>query len=248
MNKFLEWFMARLECQVEDEPEEVEDEPEEVEDEPEEVEDEPEEVEDDEPAPKPQSRAQKEITTLRERAQKAESDHAKAMTELENARRSTQPQQPSQDQKTWQQEEAILASPDANDWQRYAIQSARDARQANANSQHALRESRDQADKTAFERIAVSKPKAHAMYKDKVESMLKEMRSKGNDAPREKLMALLMGEDMIAGKFKAVEGKSSKTSGVKRGSTPGAKSDVRDSGGKLSESEKRTKRLENVRI
>jgi hypothetical protein len=248
MNKLLAWLMARLECQVDgDEPEEVEEEPEEVEEEPEEVEEEPEETEE-EPAPKPQSRAQKEIVTLRERAQKAESDHQKAMTELENARRESRPQQPSQDQKTWQQEEAILASPEANDWQRYAIQSARDARQANANSQHALRESRDQADKTAFERIAVSKPKAHAMYKDKVESMLKEMRSKGNDAPREKLMALLMGEDMIAGKFKATEGKSTKTSGVKRGSTPGVKSDVRGTTGRLSDAEKRTQRLENVRI
>lgn len=205
---------------------------------------------DDEEVPeKPMSRAQKEIVTLRERAQKAEDQHRQAMVELESARRQpVRSAEPTNDQKIWQQEDAILANPESSDWQKYAVQSARDARMARQEAQSIGRESRDMADKVAFSQLAATKPKTHAAYKDRVESMLTEMRKNGHDAPRAKLFALLIGEDMISGKLKTTDAKS-KTGGVKRGTMPGAKSDVgSSSSGKLSEAEKRAKRLENVRI
>lgn len=238
--------------QIDDEfvPEEPEDslEEETPEEDPEELpEEEPEE--EPEPAPRQQTRAQKEITTLRERAQKAEEQHRTAMAELELARRQPEKAQPTHEQTMREQEDAILRNPESTDWQRYAVQSARDARMANTNSQAAIREARDLADRSAFERIASTKPKTHAAYKDKVEDLLKKIRSNGNDAPREELLAILVGRDMLAGKLKSTEKSVSKTGGAKRGTTPGARSDVSSSGGgRLSEAEKRAKRLENVRI
>jgi len=210
-------------------------------------EDDPVDPPEDEPVQKV-SRAQKEIITLRERAQRAEEQHRQAMTELENARKqTTQTAQPSQEQKLWEQEEAVLKDPAADAWQKYSVQSARDARAALAESRNATRQAQDAADKAEFERVASMKPKTFAAYKDKVEETLTNMRKNGNNAPRKDLMAFLVGRDMLEGKLKA-ETKTTKPAGDSRGKTPGARTDVSSSGSKLSEAEKREKRLENVRI
>lgn len=246
----LKWLIARLSPRIEpedtSEPTEPEDEPE---DEPTEPEDEPEDdpIEpEDEPAPRV-SRGQQAIITARSRAQTAERDLAAAREELAQARRAPpQTMQPSQDQILWQQEEDALRNPELQDWQRYSINANRSARQANANAQHAVRHAEDLSDKSAFNAIAAEKPKLHAAYKDRVETMLKDMRSKGNNVPREKLLAILIGEDMLAGKLKSADAKP--TTKTQRASTPGVRSDVSSSGGRMSDAEKRAKRLDNVRI
>ena len=70
---------------------------------------------DDIPPPK-ETRAQREIRTLRERAQVAEDARRKLEADLENARRQpSQPQQPTQDQLLWEQEEKVLRDPNADD-------------------------------------------------------------------------------------------------------------------------------------
>jgi len=202
---------------------------------------------DPEPAPR-ETRAQKEIRTLRERAQAAEDAKRKLEADLATARsQPSQPQQPTQDQVLWEQEEQVLRNPEASDWQKYAVQSAREARQARQASQNAIIRAEDLADKSAFDRIRSEKPKLYEAYKDRVESMLTEIRGRGQNAPREKLLAILVGEDMLAGKLKTIGSKT--TSGSKRPATPGARSDVNARGSSsMSEAEKRAKRLENIRI
>lgn len=202
----------------------------------------------DEPAPEPRiSRASKAVTAARERAQKAERELAEARAELNLSRRApAQPAAPTQDQVLWEQEEATLKNPEATDWQRYAIQANRNARSAQQASQNALQRSEDMADRTSFAAIASTKPKLYAAYKDRVEDRLTELRAKGNNAPREALLALLVGQDMLAGKVKASTAKTTKPVAATRAS---ARSDVSASGGgRMSDHEKRAKRLENIRI
>jgi len=207
---------------------------------------------DDDPDPEPaprESRAQKTIRELRERAQKAEDDARRVQEELAAARRGPVPNaQPSEEQRIWEQEEAVLKNPEASDWQRYAIQANRSARAAQISSQNALQRSEDMADRAAFSQLAATKPKLHAAYKDRVETMLTEMRARGANAPREKLLAILVGEDMLSGKLKSSGERSTNKGGAARTPTPNARSDVSSSGGRMSEAEKRARRLENVRI
>jgi hypothetical protein len=151
----------------------------------------------------------------------------------------------SAEQTLWEEEEAILKNPATESWQRYAVQSSRDARAANRQSMEAIRQSQDIADKASFNQFKLTKPKMFEKYAGKVESMLAEMRKNGNNAPREELLALLIGRDMRDGKMKTTETKGTKRV-VKK--LPGARSDTRSSGGKLSDSEARAKRLEGVRI
>jgi len=207
---------------------------------------------DPDPAPRQLTRAQKDIIETRKRAQEAEAKLAQAQAELEAARR--QPSQSSnvqatEEQRVWQQEEEVLRNPESTDWQRYAIQANRQARLANSNSQNALRQAEDLADRTKFEQLAIQKPKMFNAYKDKVEAELSRLRANGNNAPREELLALLIGRDLRDGKLKAGSSTPPKKGGAGRGTTPGARSDVASTGsGRMTESEKRAKRLENIRI
>ena len=206
---------------------------------------------DDAPPPRQMTRAQKDIIETRKRAQDAEAKLAQAQAELEAARR--QPSQPqaqnTEEQRVWQQEEDVLRNPESSDWQKYAIQANRQARLANSNSQNALRRAEDLADLTKFEQLAIQKPKMFNAYKDKVEAELTRLRANGNNAPREELLALLIGRDLRDGKLKAGSSTPPKKGGAGRGTTPGARSDVASTGsGRMTESEKRAKRLENIRI
>ena len=203
------------------------------------------------PPPRQMSRAQRDIIATRERAQKAEEQLRQAQAELEAARRQPmqqQNQQPTEEQRVWQQEEEVLRNPESTDWQRYAVQANRQARLANSNSQNALRRAEDMADVAKFEQLAVTKPKLFNEYKDRVEAELTRLRANGSNAPREELLALLVGRDLRDGKLKPSAASTKKT-GAGRGTTPGVRSDVNTSGGtRMSDAEKRAKRLENIRI
>jgi hypothetical protein len=195
---------------------------------------------------KPKSRAQKEITTLRERAQTAEAQHRQAQVDLEAARRQPfQPAQPTNEQKLWEAEQATLNNPEATDWQRYSVQSARDSRAALAQSQAALTQAQDFRDQAEFAALAQTKPKTVEKYRDRVE----EAKKKFPSAPRKELLAFIVGQEMLAGKLKTTESKPAKKAGAPRGSTPGARSDVTSSsrGGKT-EYEKAMARLDGKKI
>lgn len=199
---------------------------------------------------KKESRAQTEIRTLRERSQQAEERERKALADLADARKPQTAQQPTNDQILWQQEEAILKDPAAEEWQKYAVRGNREARLARQEAQQTRNESRDIADRTEFSLLAAEKPKTYSAYKDRVEERLKLIRSQGGNANRIDILDKLMGEDMRHGKLKTLETKTTKPKGgAERGRTPGVSSNVSSKGGgKLTEAEKRTKRLENVRI
>lgn len=199
----------------------------------------------DPPAPR-LNRAQKAIIDARSRAQTAERELAEARAELALSRRAPpQPATPTAEQLLFQQEEETLRNPEATDWQRYAIQANRSARSANANSQNALQRAEDLADRTQFAALAATKPKLYSAYKDRVEDMLTGMRAKGSNVPREKLLAILIGEDMLSGKLKPSKGATEKPAAPRQQ----ARSDVNsNSRGRMDEHEKRAKRLENIRI
>jgi len=211
----------------------------------------PDPVDDDvDPQPAPKiSRAAKEIHRLREEKQAAHDQLAKANAELEAARRGSQPQGKTHEQQLREQEDAVLSDPNSDQWQKYAVLSARDAREAKNLAQQTLRDAHDIKDQAEFNAIAATQPKTVERYKDRVESMLKELRAKGQNAPRKQLLALVVGQDLIEGKLKSSSAKpAAKPGGVARGKTPGVRSDVSGNAGGRSEAEKRAKRLENVII
>ena len=198
----------------------------------------------DEPPPKKISRAQKEIISLRERAQKAEDDHKRAMAELEAARR---PQAAPQKDEVWEQEEAVLRNPDATDWQKYAVTSSRNSRMASHQAQQALMQAQDISDKAEFDRLSITKPKVYSDYKEKVEEARQQAIRNGNaPPPRAKVLAFLLGQDMLNDKINPATQKKPK--GAKRQTPPGARSDVSAKSSRLSTAEAVAKRLEGKRI
>lgn len=200
--------------------------------------------------PKPEkkpSRREQEVIKLRERAQAAERELEEVRRQASQGSQQQGTPAPSPDQQLWDDEEKLLKDPAIEPWQRYAIQSARDARAAKNESRAAIFESRDIADKAGFELLATTKPKVFEKYAPEVEKMLTAMRKNGNNAPRKELLALLVGRDLIDGKLKPAESKK-KASGAERLKPPGARSDISSRGSRLSDAEKVAKRLEGVRI
>jgi hypothetical protein len=249
LNKLLQWLFALLfpavEGPDEDAPPEEDTPPDEDALEPEPNEDAPEPEDDNnEQPPEPRvSRAQKAIIDARVRAQTAERELAEARAQLEQTRRA--PAQPSADQMLWQQEEETLRNPETSDWQKYAINANRAARQATVTSQTALQRAEDLSDRAEFAAVGVEKPKLYAAYKDRVEQHLAAARKEGRNPPRKEIMTYLVGKDMMEGKVKGTVNAAKPTVNARAS----ARSDVAASGGaRMSDAEKRAKRLENVRI
>lgn len=227
-----------------DEPADTDDEPVDP-DEPADTDDEP--VDPDEPPePAPRvSRAQRDIISARERAQTAERDLATARAELEAVRRGPAPAAaPTQDQVLFQQEEEALRNPELQDWQRYAINANRSARGAAATAQSALQRAEDLADRSTFAALATTKPKLYSAYKDKVEAAVTEARGRGQNPRREDVLNYLVGKDMVSGTIKSTKTESTRPAAPRAA----IRSDVSASGTRMSEEQKREKRLENVRI
>jgi len=163
--------------------------------------------------------------------------------------RQRQPQRPHVDE-TVEAENKKLADPATTAAERWQIESNRVIRATQQNSQLALIQAQDIADKTSFARIAMTNAALFKRYETRVEEELGKMRAKGFNASREQIMDNLIGKDMREGKFtkaKKADEPAAGKSAVARGKTPGAKSDV---GGRqaMSEHEKRRARLENVQI
>lgn len=193
------------------------------------------------PPPK-QSRGQTAIIEARRRAQDAE-DKARRLEEELNSSRHGSPQ-PTQDQQLYAQEEARLKDPETTELERWQIQSNRTLRQTQQASQAALVEARDMHDRTSFDNRANNDPVVKK-YASEVEKELTKLRSTGGNAPREAIAAMLIGRDVMAGNYKPKT--TAKPNDVKRGKTPNARSDV-STKGRVSEHEKRARRLENQQI
>jgi hypothetical protein len=151
----------------------------------------------------------------------------------------------------WDAEETRLRDTTISELERWQIQSNRAIRGSNRAAQSAYFQAQDLADKTSFDRLAHTMPKLYNRYQSRVEAAVADMRSKGQNAPREAVLRLFIGDDMVKGlikpKTKAKAAATETTTTVDRGRTPGARSDVRAKSGN-SEREKRRARLENVNI
>lgn len=147
------------------------------------------------------------------------------------------------------------ANDDQIRWLQWQIDSNRKIRQADQRSQAALAESRDIADRTAFEQLQVTKPKTYRQYKDRVESAVNDMRAKGQAVPpRMAILRFMLGDDIMNGKLKpkARAGTSpaaaNPPASVPRNRLPNVRSDVSARGNGTSERDKRRARLDGVPI
>jgi len=153
---------------------------------------------------------------------------------------------------------AYRAKPDATQeglqWLQWKIDSNRKMRSSERNSQGALAEARDLADRSAFDRLEITKPKIFKAYAKRVEDTIADLRSKGQAAPpRLALLRFLVGDDLMNGKIKpkqakaAAGGEPAAAAQVPRGRTPGTRSDV-SGRQKQNEREARRERLRNTNI
>lgn len=190
------------------------------------------------------SRREQEIIKLRERAQQAEAREAEKDRLLSQARQ--QPtQQPNPDREIWEAEEAVLRNPNASEWEKYAVQGKREAREARVGLQRLQHQTIDMQDKAQFDAIKTSNPKMYEKYAGEVEKMLQQVRASGNNAPRTTLLDLCLGRDLREGKLKSAEAKTPK---VNRGTLPNAKSTATGKSGSLSPVEAARRRLEGRTI
>ena len=144
---------------------------------------------------------------------------------------------------TMDEEERKLRDPATSDLEKWQIQSNRALRTSQQQSQQALFQAQDMADKTTYQVKAASNP-VYSKYQDKVEKELDRARASGQNPPREVILQLMIGRDMLAGNFKAAADKA-KT--IPRGKSPGARSDT-PSRGSMTEHQKRAARLANIQI
>lgn len=192
--------------------------------------------------PKKIGRREQEMIRLRERAQEAEDRERRVREELDAARQSTQAR-PDPDKEIWEQEEAILKNPNADQWQKYSVQSARDARAAKREAANARLDAMDMVDKTKFDLYATTNPKVYEKYKDRVEQALQRVRAQGQNLPREVILQLELGKDLLTGKTKSAEKPKRE-----RQAPPAVPRSDSSGRGKMSEREARAKRLENVNL
>lgn len=178
---------------------------------------------------------------------KEERDRLKA--ELEAARR--QPASApgvTDEQRLHEQEEAKLRDGKTTELERWQINSNRTLRESKRSSAAALIQAQDLSDRTGFNQLAITNPAIHKRYAERVEAELTKMRGGGQNAPREAILRFLIGDDAIKGVLK-----SKKPAGkveaqiVDRGKSPGARSDVAAKG-RLTEAQKREKRLDGVQL
>ena len=214
-------------------------------------------VEGDDKGPKDQDGKGREnaaIRDARKRAQDAEEARIRAEATLEAERRMRSTQQPTEDQRLYEQEEARLKDSEVTDLEKWQIRSNRTLRNVTQNANRTMAQAADLQDRSAFERLEITNPKVYKLYAAKVEKAKADMNAKGQDAPRLALLRFLIGNDVMDGKLKsgttrkaAAAAAAGETRGVDRGRSPGARSDVSGKG-RMSDADKRKERLKGVII
>lgn len=190
-----------------------------------------------------------------ERAEKAEREAREAREEAQRARggggAGAQPgAQPNDEQRLYEEEERKLRDAATTEMERWQINSNRTLRKNAADSRQALYESREAADRTAYDRLCAEKPIAKK-YAKRVDDKLAEMRKQGFNLERKLVLKMLIGDDIVEGKVQtkrkpgADAGAGSGTQRADRGTPAHARGDVRARGGGASERDKRKARLEN---
>jgi len=191
------------------------------------------------------SAAQAAAKAERERADRYERELTEARRHSESRFAAQRPQEDD----TTREENARLSDPKTTDLEKWQINANRELRRGRSDSQMALAQAHDVADKTTFANLAVTSPALHKRYAARVEEQLAAMRAKGYNAPRETILDNMIGKDAREGKLtkKAKPSASASTETVTRGKLPGVRSDV-SGRGKMTEHQKREQRLLNVAI
>lgn len=194
------------------------------------------------PDPAPQlSRGQKAIVAARERAQQAEAESNRLRGELDATRRQSVQQAPTQDQVLWQQEEAALQNAATTEEVRYAINAQRNARFAQNQVRQIQFQTADIQDQIAFDKVSAQKPDLVKKYAGRVNEELTKMRAQGQNAPREAILAVLVGRDALNGTLKPSK---SANAGANRTPQNRPSSDVTARSGKLSPADAARRRLD----
>ena len=192
-------------------------------------------AEPDTPPPKPDA-----ASARLEAAERAAREAQESVQALQ--RQSQRRPDPSHDE-----EERKLRDPNTSRLEKWQIESNRSLRQSHQQSANALFQAQDMADKTGYTVKSAANP-VYSKYADKVEAELTRARANGANPPREMILQVLLGRDMLAGNFKPAAAKPGKAKDIPRGRSPGARSDTPARGNGGTEHQKRYARLANVPI
>ena len=164
--------------------------------------------------------------------------------EAEDLRRRVPPPvvPPTEEARRRETEDRELADPKLDANRRWQIEANRTLRETKSRTDATLAQAQDLSDKANFD-LSCATNKRFAAVKGEVEEELKKARSMGQNLPREAMAYYLLGKKVAT----APEKKAAAP--AKPGSDRGTavRSDVRP-GGKMTDHQKRAKRLENVNI
>ena len=164
--------------------------------------------------------------------------------EAETLRRQVPPPllPPTEEAKRREAEDRELSDPKLDANRRWQIEANRTLRDTKSRTDATLAQAQDLSDKANFD-LSCAANKRFAAVKVEVEEELKKARAMGQNLPREAMAYYLLGKKVAT----APEKKAAVT--PKQGSERGTpvRSDVRP-GGKMTDHQKRAKRLENVNI
>jgi len=167
----------------------------------------------------------------------------RAAREAQDAVQALQRQTQAKPDPTLDEEERKLRDPATTPLERWQIESNRALRASQHQSQAALFQAQDVADRTSYQVKAASNP-LYGKYQDRVEAELAKARAAGANPGREFLLDVLIGRDMRLGNFKA---KQPAAKSIPRGKPNSARSDTpRNSS--MTDRQKRAARLQDVQI
>ena len=199
---------------------------------------------DPDPEPEAEPEAEPETQVASKPARSAESDDAReAIRVAREAQEAVQRLTPPRTDPTFEAEEQRLKNPETTELEKWQIQSNRALRESQQQSRQALFQAADMADKTSYQAKAIGDPR-YKKYEDRVEKELASARSKGANPPREMVLAVMIGRDVLAKQFKA----TTKPAAVNRGKpNTSVRSDTTGRNGATA-SQKLRARLENQSI
>jgi len=164
--------------------------------------------------------------------------------EAETLRRQVPPPllPPTEEAKRREAEDRELSDPKLDANRRWQIEANRTLRETRSRTDATLAQAQDLSDKANFD-LSCATNKRFAAVKTEVEEELKKARAMGQNLPREAMAYYLLGKKVATAPEKKTA--AAPKPGSERG-TP-VRSDVRPTG-KLTDHQKRAKRLENVNI
>lgn len=127
------------------------------------------------------------------------------------------------------------ATPEALYWAQFRIDTERRARATDRKLSQVAIDSQDAADRLAFRHFESAKPNLYKRYGERVEKLAGEYRAKGQVVPREAILKMLVGDDMVNGTIKPTAKRPATTGPdgkVIRGQPQQVRSDVQGKGGR----------------